>query len=268
MSTLVALRREVRGRAPASKAVAVFADPVFEIDDPRVASAQSKTSTRLADTLGQSKQARGSLATDDQELDNDGEPVTFERLPFTLQEAQAILSLVPEAEAKQALGFDANLSAALDAELRHYRVIHFATHAVLDNLHPELSGIVLSRIDRAGRPQDGFLRLNEIYNLYLPAELVVLSACRTALGKEAKGEGLVGLTRGFMYAGTPRVMASLWRIDDRAAAELMGYFYESMFRQQLSPAAALRAAQIRMWQTKQWRFPYYWAAFVLQGEWE
>ncbi len=87
------------------------------------------------------------------------------------------------------------------------------------------------------------------------------------MGKEARGEGLIGLTRGFMYAGAPRVVASLWRINDRAAAELMRYFYEAMFLQKLTPAAALRAAQIRMWRTGEWRFPYYWAAFVLEGEW-
>jgi len=202
-----------------------------------------------------------------QRLGSDAEPVKFERLPFTLQEAEAIFKAVPEAETKRAIGFDANLSAVLDPELRQYRIIHFATHGLLNNSQPELSGIVLSLVDRLGRPQDGFLRLNEIYNLDLPAELVVLSACRTGLGKEARGEGLIGLTRGFMYSGVPRVVASLWRIDDRAAAELMSAFYEAMFTQHLTPAAALRAAQIKMWQTSNRQFPHYWAAFVLHGEW-
>ena len=98
-------------------------------------------------------------------------------------------------------------------------------------------------MDEHGQPQDGFLRLHEIYNLKLGADLVVLSACQTALGMEIKGEGLIGLTRGFMYAGAPRVVASLWNVDDRATAELMKRFYRAMFIQNMRPAAAFRAAQ-------------------------
>jgi CHAT domain-containing protein len=152
--------------------------------------------------------------------------------------------------------------------LSQYRFVHFATHGLLNSAHPELSGIVLSLVDEKGQPQNGFLRLNEIYNLSLPADLVVLSACQTALGKEIKGEGLVGLTRGFMYAGAARVVASLWNVQDDATAELMKRFYAKMLgREKLRPAAALRAAQIEMWKTKLWQPPYYWAGFVLQGEW-
>jgi CHAT domain-containing protein len=139
---------------------------------------------------------------------------------------------------------------------------------LLNSQHPELSGIVLSLVDEQGRSQDGFLRLHEIYNLKLGADLVVLSACQTALGKEIKGEGLVGLTRGFMYAGAPRVVASLWRVPDKATAELMKRFYHGMLAEGLRPAAALRAAQVALWNEKRWREPYYWAAFVLQGEWK
>jgi CHAT domain-containing protein len=189
-------------------------------------------------------------------------------LPFTLQEAQAIAAVIPKTDIKEAIGFDASLNAILLENLRQYRILHFATHGVFNNSHPELSGIVLSLIDKSGRPQNGFLRLNEIYNLDLQADLVVLSACQTALGKAAKGEGLIGLTRGFMYAGAGRVMASLWRINDRSTAELMRYFYEGMFQQHLTPAASLRAAQIKMWQTNEWRSPHHWAAFVLQGDWK
>ena len=127
---------------------------------------------------------------------------------------------------------------------------------------------MLSLVDAQGKPQDGFLRLHEIYSLKLPAELVVLSACQTALGKEIKGEGLVGLTRGFMYAGAARVLASLWKVDDRATAELMKQFYQGMIKDGLRPAAALRAAQVAMWKQQRWQEPYYWAAFVLQGEWK
>jgi CHAT domain-containing protein len=138
----------------------------------------------------------------------------------------------------------------------------------LNGTHPQLSGIVLSLVDESGRRQDGYLRLHEIFNLDLPAELVVLSACQTGLGKELKGEGLIGLTRGFMYAGSPRVIASLWKVDDAATVDLMATFYRGMLKEGLAPAAALRRAQIEMLAQKQRQSPYYWAAFVLQGEWK
>jgi CHAT domain-containing protein len=145
--------------------------------------------------------------------------------------------------------------------------VHFATHSLLDNEHPELSGIVLSLVDRSGRPQNGFLRLYDIYNLRLGSDLVVLSACQTALGGEIKGEGLIGLTRGFLYAGAPRVVASLWEVDDRTTAEVMKRFYQHMLSGPERPAAALRAAQVALWKTRGWEAPYYWGAFTLQGEW-
>ena len=146
-------------------------------------------------------------------------------------------------------------------------VDRFATHAVADLVHPELSGIVLSLLDSQGKPQDGFLRAYEIYNLSLPVDLVVLSACRTAVGPEIRGEGLSSLTRGFMYAGAPRVLVSLWSVSDRGTAVLMERFYRNFLRQGLRPAAALRAAQLGMLQDAGWKAPYFWAAFVLQGEW-
>ena len=144
----------------------------------------------------------------------------------------------------------------------------FATHGLLNSEHPELSGMVFSLVDRQGKHQDGFLRLHEVYNLNLPAELVVLSACQTGLGKDVKGEGLIGLTRGFMYAGAARVMASLWQVDDSATAELMKRFYAKMLGEGLRPAAALRDAQVEMSKHKRWHAPYNWAGFVLQGEWK
>jgi CHAT domain-containing protein len=151
--------------------------------------------------------------------------------------------------------------------LSKYRIVHFATHGVLDLEHPELSGIALSMVDEKGRSRDGYLRLNEIYNLNLPAELVVLSACQTGVGKQIKGEGLIALTRGFMYAGARSVVASLWKVDDAATASLMTEFYRQMFTNKLKPAAALRSAQLKISQEKRWQSPYYWAGFFLQGEW-
>jgi len=154
------------------------------------------------------------------------------------------------------------------SKLDQYRIFHFATHGLLNSQHPSLSGIVLSLYDEQGRPIDGFVRAHEIYNLKLNAELVVLSACRTALGSEIKGEGLVSLTRGFMYAGTPSVVASVWDVRDEATSELMSRFYERMFKGGKRPAAALREAQVSLWREKRWAAPYYWAGFVLQGEWK
>ncbi|HEX4947696.1 MAG TPA: CHAT domain-containing protein, partial [Blastocatellia bacterium] len=157
---------------------------------------------------------------------------------------------------------------ATSEELSQYRIIHFATHGLLNSQHPELSGIVLSLVNEQGQTQDGFLRLHDIFNLKLGADMVVLSACQTALGKDVRGEGLMGLTRGFMYAGAARVVASLWDVRDEATAELMKRFYQGMLQRKLSPAAALRAAQVSLLKEPRYEAPYYWAGFVLQGEWK
>ena len=174
---------------------------------------------------------------------------------------------MPAAAAMKALDFEASRDTVLKADLGQFRILHFATHSFLDHERPELSSIVLSMVDRAGRQQNGFLRLYDIYNLRLSADLVVLSACETGLGKEIKGEGLIGLTRGFFYSGAARVLASLWQIDDRSSAAFMRAFYEAMIIRHEKPAAALRSAKIAMWRAKGWDAPYYWAAFTMQGEW-
>jgi len=271
-STLATLRRETAGRKPAEKSLAVLADPVFTDDDTRVrrdvSKAGAEDKTRSADPdkidVGFLQMSRSGRETG--VIDAEG---GFGRLLSTRREATAILALVPERERMQALDFEASRTTALRPELGEYRIVHFATHGLLNNIHPELSGIVLSLVGKEGQPQDGFLRLQDIYNLKLPAELVVLSACQTGLGKEIKGEGLIGLARGFMYAGAPRIVASLWKVDDRATSELMKRFYQGVLGPEaLSPAGALRQAQLSIWKEKQWREPYYWAAFVLQGEWK
>src|SRR5207253_2026523 len=137
------------------------------------------------------------------------------------QEATRLLALVPKASSFGAIDFQANRATVLNGNLSQYRYVHFATHGLLDSERPGLSSLVLSMVDEKGQPQNGFLRANDIYNLKLPAELVVLSACQTGLGKDIKGEGLVGLTRGFMYAGAARVVVSLWNVNDKATADLM-----------------------------------------------
>ena len=127
---------------------------------------------------------------------------------------------------------------------------------------------MLSQIDSARQPEDGFLRVDDIYNARLSADLVVLSACQTGLGKEVRGEGLMGLTRAFLYAGVPRVIVSLWNVNDQATSELMADFYEKLLRRGKRPAEALREAQLELRKHKRWESPYYWAAFVQQGDWQ
>jgi CHAT domain-containing protein len=255
-SVLAVLREEFEKRKPASKLVAVFADPVFSANDPRLAQA-TKTG----------EPANHSSAIDVQRSATESGLGGLMRLRFSRQEAEEIARLAGDKRNLKALDFSASRSVVTKENLSDYRIVHFATHGLINNQNPDLSGVVLSLVDEQGRPQNGFLRLYDIYNLKLNADLVVLSACQTALGKEIKGEGLVGLTRGFMYAGAPRVVASLWRIDDRATADIMKRFYEAMLKDGMRPAAALRAAQISMSQDKRWHSPHYWAAFTLQGEW-
>jgi CHAT domain-containing protein len=218
--------------------VAVVADPVFDAADPRVAPPRP------------------------------ARPGAYPRLPSTGEEAKAILALAPPAGSLRALGFEASRETVLSGRLGRYRIVHFATHAVPDPDHPELYGIVLSRVDVQGRPRDGggILRAHEIYQLHLPAELVVLSACQTALGRELRGEGLVGLTRGFQYAGARRVLVSLWQVEDEPTAELMRRFYQGLLARYLPPSAARREAQLAILHLKGWESPYYWAGFVLQGD--
>jgi CHAT domain-containing protein/Tfp pilus assembly protein PilF len=246
-STVGVLRQELAGRPSAPKTLAVLADPVFSQTDERVNQVSAVKPPAPQDTVKNLE-------------------LTFQRLPFTKQEAEKILDLVPASEKAKAFGFAANREAATSEVLSNYQMVHFATHGILDSANPELSGLVLSLVDKKGRPQDGFLRLPEIFNLNLPAELVVLSACETGLGQQIRGEGLVGLTRGFMYAGAARVVVSLWSVDDEATSLLMVNFYQRMLQQGLKPAAALRAAQLEMWQSE-WKSPAYWAAFTMQGEW-
>jgi CHAT domain-containing protein len=152
--------------------------------------------------------------------------------------------------------------------LGQYSIVHFATHGILNDKHPELSGIVLSMVSERGEPEDGYLRLGDIYKMSLPVDLVVLSACRTGIGKQVRGEGLISLTRGFMYAGASRVVASLWKVDDEATTELMKRFYRHMLKQKMPAATALRQAKIEMSELELWRAPFYWAGFVLQGDWK
>jgi CHAT domain-containing protein/Tfp pilus assembly protein PilF len=269
-SALAIQRAELAARKPAPKLLAVIADPVFDRTDERFKSVAMKASdTAPAPTIGfnDARSIEHLAEKSDDKAGGTTRRLVIPRLPFTRQEATRLLALTPKNSSFSATDFQASRENVLNSDLSQYRYVHFATHGLLDSERPGLSSLVLSMVDEKGQPQNGFLRANDIYNLKLPAELVVLSACQTGLGKEIKGEGLVGLTRGFMYAGAARVVVSLWSVNDKATADLMATFYERMLKRGERPAAALRAAQVEMWKQKQWQSPYYWAAFTMQGEW-
>ena len=247
-SALVAIRKNVpKHSSSPGKLVAVIADPVLDRSDDRVPGAVVSTGKA---------QRSGPLTRD----------ATLARLAHASEEADAISAAAPRGTTLVAKGFDANRETAMSANVGQYQIVHFATHGVLDSEHPEVSGIVLTSVDRNGTKTDGLMSLHDIYSLDLSAELTVLSACQTALGKDIRGEGLVGLSHAFMSAGSKSVVSSLWKVDDRATADLMRGFYESMLQQGMSPADALRSAQLKMMRDKRTSAPYYWAGFVIQGE--
>lgn len=243
-ATALRVQRELAASRRAERTMMVLADPVFSREDPRIDGirAASADATRGA-------------ATD------------LNRLPLTRSEAVAIAALVPPEERELRLGFEASRGALLGGDAHEFRILHLATHGIVDAQTPQLSGLALSMVDASGAPVEGFVGLSDIYQLRLNAELVVLSACDTALGREVRGEGLVGLTRGFMHAGAPRVVATLWQVQDRASAELMSRFYRALLIDGLGAADALRAAKLGILAERRWRQPYYWAGFVLQGDW-
>jgi CHAT domain-containing protein len=261
-SALAAQREQVANRPLAPKSVCVLADPVFEPSDGRLARARvgSEAPASQFEGLDRVRRHRASEAA----CSRQG---TFDRLPGSRAEANAILALVPPSDRRVALDFAANLDAVADPAVRQYRILHIATHGVFPSQHPEFSGLVFSLYDASGRPRDGYLGLPALQRMSFPAELVTLSACDTALGKELRGEGLVGLARTFMAAGSRRVAATLWKIDDEPTVDLMAAFYREVLRGRQSPAAALRSAQLRMRRDGRWRSPYYWAPFAVYGEW-
>jgi CHAT domain-containing protein len=247
-TTLGAMRALTAGRPRAPRTAAVFADPIFDAKDPRV--------------LGTSSPVQRDPASPAPRVGG----LSMTRLPFSRTEAQEIAALDPRS-VSVFLGFEATREHAVGTALSEYRFIHFATHGVVNQTLPSLSSVVLSLVDRAGHPRDGFVMLPDVYDMTLNADVVVLSGCQTALGKDVRGEGPIGLARAFMYAGVPRVVASLWQVDDLATAELMKRFYRGVLVDGLTPASALRAAQQQLAATRRWRSPYFWAPFVLQGDW-
>ena len=260
-STLAVVRKEVAGRQMAPKSVVALADPVFMKNDERV---KAVNKPPAGDESAKDRQLVKAAAEDTGVASNG---LYVPRLPGTRKEAEQIVAMVPPGQGRLALDFAASRETVMSAELSQYRYVHLSTHGFLNSVHPELSGVVFSLVNERGESQEGFLRSHELFNLKLPAEVVVLSACQTGLGKNIRGEGVVSLTRGFMYAGAPRVVVSLWAVSDWGTTELMRRFYHGMLKEGRRPAAALRAAQISLMNDKRFASPYYWAPFTFHGEW-
>lgn len=259
-ASVLSVLRDTTGREQPTKLLAVFADPVFEADDSRIQLTRRQKVVKPGAEQADLAQALRDIDTSD----NTGK---LGRLYASGREARQILDLVPRNARLEAIGLNANRDEVTSSELAQYRIVHFATHSLFDEIKPERSGVVLSLYDGQGRyHRDGYLRLNDIYNLKLPVDLVVLSACRTGFGRLVRGEGVIGLTRGFMYAGTRGVLASFWNVNDDATAELMKRFYQKMLKEGMTPSAALSAAQWSMSRDSRWSNPYFWAGFVLQGD--
>ncbi len=262
-SILGALRREAEQRQPAT-GIAAFGDPVFAANyaQRKEAAGGEQSAAMQAWEIGRWHQALRDLELNGEAFD----PSVLQPLFYAKRELANLRSVEAGGDPFIASGFAATREQLLSADLTRYAILHFATHGLLDPKRPENSGLVLSTINREGQTQNGFVGLQDIYGLRAPVDLVVLSACQTALGKEVRGEGLIGITRGFMYAGASSVMASLWKVNDEATAELMRYSYSNMLQKGMTPAAALRAAQNSLRQRPEWQSPYYWAGFTLQGE--
>jgi len=242
-SVLSSLRRANRAMPP-KKLMAVLGDPVFEPSDPRLSNSGAEV---RVPALGRFR---------------------LDRLPSSRREADAIYALAKQNGASdELLGFDANRDFLMSPAASEYRMIHIATHGLYNSSHPSTSGLVLSLVNRDGKPREGFLWVHELYGLRLNTDLVVLSGCETALGKDVRGEGVQGMTRGLMYSGATRVLASLWSVTDRATADLMTLFYQGILSDGLTPSAALRKAQLQM-RAQPGMTPYQWASFSFQGDWE
>jgi CHAT domain-containing protein len=240
-ATLLALRRNARTRRPSPKLVAIVADPVFDSGDARV--------KRTVPTAGPVDRA------------------PLARLPFSRREAMAVAGLVPRSQTALLLDFDASRQALTSGALSDYRILHISTHGIATQAAGSRPALVFSLVRKDGAATPGKVFPDEIAALRLNADLVVLSACRTASGATVPGEGIMSLTRSFFYAGATRVAATLWRVDDEATADLMSGFYSAFLRSSPNHASsALRQAQLAVRSQGRWTHPYFWAGIVLQGE--
>jgi CHAT domain-containing protein len=244
-----------QSRRPSTRAprMAVYADAVYSTNDPRVSGAQS----RAAETVSLSETLR--LATE-------AGMANLPRLFGSREEARAIAALNGAANTSVHLGFRAEAAAVRAEDWSNYDVVHFGVHALLNPARPAFSGVVLTMVRRDGAPQNGVLWLSSIYALRMPVDLVVLSGCHTASGREIPGEGLEGLSRAFFFSGARSVVGSLWSVEDRETSILMQRFYRNLIQKKLPPAAALRLAQLDTARDSATSAPFHWAGFTVQGD--
>ena len=261
-SILAGLSEQGRSRGR-GRVLAAFGSPVFESNY----SVKANNGSIDIASLQTVDHGRWRQAVRDIDLRGEAfEPSGIQPLFFAGRELANLRDVVGDGQSMIAVDFDASRDNLLKTDLTQYSILHFATHGFLDPERPENSGLVLSTMTRDGKAQNGFVSLRDVYQLRAPVSVVVLSACQTGLGKDVRGEGLIGLTRGFMYAGASSVVASLWKVDDEATAELMKRFYKNMLEDGMTPATALREAQNSFRQHPIWSAPYYWAGFTLQGD--
>ena len=252
--TLSLLSKNGNQEGRAEKTLLIFSDPVFNNSDWRL-SDEIKSSVNVKQNNDSADKFRYVESLN-----------TLQRLEASKTEAEQIIKIVGGSNSTSFSGFAANRENLLKVNAADYKIIHFATHALVNEKRPELSGIILSRFDENGAKLDETFRINDIYSLNLNADLIVLSACNTGLGKEVKGEGLQSLNNAFLQVGAKSVIASLWKVEDNAAHELMKNFYEELATESVAPSEALRRAKIKLRQNPQYRSPFYWAAFTVQGD--
>jgi CHAT domain-containing protein/tetratricopeptide (TPR) repeat protein len=263
-SVVAAIRQQ--GNKVAGKNLLVVADPVFNTDDPRFKAGGGVQATGEARGLGLGLESAINDVTDSPAPAGG---LRLARLIGTRTEAEEIGKIAKAGGVQTDLWMDLNASEENvgSRDMTSYRVIHIATHGLLDAQRPQFTGVVLSLV--GNKTADGFLRTDEIFNLRMNPSLVMLSACETGLGKEKRGEGVIGLTRAFMYAGAPTVGVTLWSVADKSTAELMTDFYKRYLgtAPTASASSAMRDAQLAMISGKKYSAPFYWAPFVLVGEW-
>jgi len=261
-SVIAAVRRQAEGGATGS-GVLLIADPVFDASDPRASRPPAHTQGRT----GPARDLQLYSALEDVTQSPPG-GLKLARLPGSRTEAERLakLALASGRWPDELLDSSASKTNLLCRDLTQYCILHFATHGILNAERPQFTGLALSPV--WGSEDDGFLKVDEIFNLRLGSPLVMLSACETGLGKQSRGEGVIGLARAFMYAGAPTVGVSLWSVADLSTAELMSEFYKHLLTEEpASPSSALRAAQLTMIEGKRFGAPFHWAAFVLVGDW-
>ena len=265
-ASVIAAIRSSSTATEGANTILIVADPVFNSDDPRLKGARPAAGSSEERGLGL---ALNSAISDVTGTESTGGGLRLARLPGTRAEAEAIAAIARAGGAKSESWIDlaANEDKIDSADVANYRIVHIATHGLLDVERPQFTGVVLSLVGNT--KADGFLRTDEIFNLKMRPALVMLSACETGLGKEKRGEGVIGLTRAFMYAGAPTVGVSLWSVADKSTAELMTDFYKRLLSPTPHPSvAAMRDAQLAMISGKKYSAPFYWAPFVLVGEWK